>query len=129
MFDLKEFRSENNLTQIELANLFGCKQSFISDIERGKRPMPKQYIDILFDKFGNSKIELHFKDDSPAYKQNISKNTFNEDAENYDSIQKLKSEIKDLKEKLDSRQEVIDQLTQELIECKNKYISLLEKKA
>lgn len=44
MFDIKLFRKENNLTQQDLANYFGCKQSFISGIERGNEKIPDSYI-------------------------------------------------------------------------------------
>lgn len=47
MFDLKTFRRQNKLTQIDAANLFGCAQSFISQIEKGKRPIPDDFISII----------------------------------------------------------------------------------
>jgi transcriptional regulator with XRE-family HTH domain len=44
MFDLKHFRKINGLTQEEAAVYFGCKQAFISQIERGDRPIPEGFI-------------------------------------------------------------------------------------
>ena len=44
MIDLKAFRKANHLTQIELANYFGVGQGFISQIEKGDRPIPPEYI-------------------------------------------------------------------------------------
>ena len=45
MFNLKGFRkANNNLTQNDLANYFNCNQAFISQIERGERSMPKEFI-------------------------------------------------------------------------------------
>ena len=40
MADLKRFRKDNGITQVELARYLGIGQSFISDIETGRRPMP-----------------------------------------------------------------------------------------
>lgn len=45
--DLKLFRKQNNLSQIDVANILGCKQSFISQIETGHRQIPDEYISIL----------------------------------------------------------------------------------
>lgn len=47
MIDLKVFRKANNLTQIELADYFGVGQGFISQMENGDRPIPKEYISKL----------------------------------------------------------------------------------
>lgn len=43
-FDIKAFRKANKISQIELAAYLGVKQGFISQIENGARPMPKEYI-------------------------------------------------------------------------------------
>ncbi len=50
-FDFKRFRKEKNLTQMELAELLSCKQSFLSSVENGKRPLPQSMIDILAAKY------------------------------------------------------------------------------
>ncbi len=44
MFDLKAFRKANKMTQKDVAKYFGCKQSFISQIENGSRKIPDEYI-------------------------------------------------------------------------------------
>jgi len=44
MYDLKDFRKDNNLTQNEAAIYFGVTQSFISQIERGERTIPDTFI-------------------------------------------------------------------------------------
>lgn len=44
MIDIKLFRKDNNLSQIELASILGCTQGFISNIERNKRPVPDNII-------------------------------------------------------------------------------------
>lgn len=43
MFDFKEFRKANKLTQIEAAAYFGCAHSFISMIETGKSAIPQAW--------------------------------------------------------------------------------------
>lgn len=45
--DLKAFRKANNLTQTELGNYLGINKSFISTIESGKDPMPKDKLSKL----------------------------------------------------------------------------------
>lgn len=45
--DLKRFRKANNISQSELAAYLGVGQSFISQIEKGIRPFPKEYISKL----------------------------------------------------------------------------------
>lgn len=42
--DLKLFRKDNNLSQSNAAKLFGCDQSFISQIETGRSKIPDEYI-------------------------------------------------------------------------------------
>ena len=44
MIDFKAFREDNKLTQVMAAAYFGCKQSFISQIESGYRPVPDTFI-------------------------------------------------------------------------------------
>lgn len=44
IFDLKEFRAANNLTQGDAAVYFGVTQSFISQVERNVRPVPDEFI-------------------------------------------------------------------------------------
>ena len=45
MADFKAFRIDNKLSQIKAAEYFGCNQSFISQIERGNRPIPEAFIE------------------------------------------------------------------------------------
>ncbi len=60
IFDLKRFRRDNRLTQTQIANLFGCKQSYISDIERFRRPMPEAYMKILLDRFNAEEVKTYY---------------------------------------------------------------------
>ena len=47
MINLKAFRKANHLTQIGLADYLGVGQGFISQIEKGGRPIPKESISKL----------------------------------------------------------------------------------
>jgi transcriptional regulator with XRE-family HTH domain len=64
MFDLKSLRKDKNITQVELAEIFKVKQSFISQIESGKSSIPEDWITVLEAKFGNiSKYKLSIDND------------------------------------------------------------------
>jgi transcriptional regulator with XRE-family HTH domain len=52
-FDLKRLRKDKNLTQVDIAELFSCKQNFISNIEAGLRSLPQDKLEILQYKFGD----------------------------------------------------------------------------
>lgn len=53
MIDLKAFRKINAITQVDLADYLGVGQGFISQIEKGTRPLPKESISkLLANPFG-----------------------------------------------------------------------------
>lgn len=60
-FDLKRFRVDKKITQVELAELFSCNQNFISRIEKGIRQIPPEKLDILQSKYGD--ISAYYKED------------------------------------------------------------------
>ena len=43
MIDLKRLRKEKGITQKELAQLLSCGQSFIANVENGRRDLPVSY--------------------------------------------------------------------------------------
>lgn len=53
MIDLKRLRLEKGITQKELAQLLSCGQSFIANVENGRRDLPPVKIEILEKKFGD----------------------------------------------------------------------------
>lgn len=53
MFDLKKFRSDNKLSQVDVAFLFDCGQPNIAAIERDGRDLTPSQIDVLKSKFGD----------------------------------------------------------------------------
>ena len=70
MFDLKSFRKGKKISQKKLADLLGVCQSFISQIETGKDPMPDSLINKLVEIYPNDTLDVFneansFKDDTP----------------------------------------------------------------
>ena len=59
MIDLKRFRLENGISQMEICELLGVKQPYISNIENGKRPLNEDKFSILYNHYGN--IILKYK--------------------------------------------------------------------
>lgn len=60
-FDLKRFRLDKKLTQVDLAELFSCNQNFISRIEKGIRQTPPEKLDILQSKYGD--ISMYYTEE------------------------------------------------------------------
>lgn len=70
MFDLKSFRKGKKISQKKLADLLGVGQSFISQIETGKDPMPDSLINKLAEIYPNDTLDVFneansLKDDNP----------------------------------------------------------------
>ena len=59
MIDLKRFRLENDISQMEICELLRVKQPYISNIENGKRPLNEDKFSILYNHYGN--IILKYK--------------------------------------------------------------------
>lgn len=53
IFDLKRFRRDKKITQVELAALFSCNQNFISRIESGEKALPADKLEILQSEYGD----------------------------------------------------------------------------
>ena len=56
MLDIKALRKAKKKTQQEFAELLRCDQSFISQIESGKRPLPDDALEVLLENFGNETL-------------------------------------------------------------------------
>ena len=106
--DLKAFRKANNLTQDKLGEYLGIKKSFISTIESGKDPMPKDKLAKLLENPYNWDISM-ITESVPVKEAN----PVAEDA----LVAELRSQI----EKLEAK---VDNLNQELGE-KNALIKLM----
>lgn len=53
MIDIKLLRKFKKMTQQEFAELLGCDQSFISQIEGGRRSLPDEFVERLFENYGS----------------------------------------------------------------------------
>ena len=53
MIDIKTLRKEKKITQIELSEILGIDQAFISQIENGAKNLPEDRAKILKKKFGD----------------------------------------------------------------------------
>lgn len=56
MYDLKGFRQAFNLTQNQLAELFNCKQSNISGMEKSMRDLEPHQKEALIKKYGEASV-------------------------------------------------------------------------
>jgi transcriptional regulator with XRE-family HTH domain len=64
MFKLRDFRKEQGLTQIYVAQLFGCVQSNIVAIEKEGKNLTEEQVDILNDKYGKDYVAKFIELDS-----------------------------------------------------------------
>lgn len=74
LFDLKRFRAERNLTQIEMSEALDVPQSFVSSIENGKRCASKSFLDKLSDHYKVDNISDYLSNpisSSPQIMKNI----------------------------------------------------------
>ena len=71
MIDFKAFRKVNSLTQIELAEFFGVGQGFISQIEKGDRPIPKEYISKLLANPNGWDVSMLQESENPVAEQPV----------------------------------------------------------
>lgn len=62
IFDLKSFRAKHNLSQKEVAEATGRKQSFLSAIEAGRRSAPDALLNDLVERYGEENISDYLHD-------------------------------------------------------------------
>lgn len=55
---IRALREEHGLTQVELAEKFGCKQCMVAQVERGSRPAPIWMVAKISELFGITTDEL-----------------------------------------------------------------------
>lgn len=53
MIDIKKFRNDNNISQIEICTVLGIKQPYLSAIENGKRPLNEEKFALLYKQYGD----------------------------------------------------------------------------
>lgn len=114
MFDLKAFRQENNLTQKDIARIFSCNQNFVSRIENGIRPIPKDKMDILSNIYGD--ISKYFRRtgtmlrDRETESAPVAKSAGRTPTENPDTVAGMIELQKGYQQMLAKSQEQIDRL-------------------
>lgn len=77
-FDLKRFREDKKISQVELSKATGISQSLISKIENRKMPLTDENAGIIDNIYGN--ITCYYIDDESFYREN------NEPKPNFDGI-------------------------------------------
>ena len=136
VFDLKRFRQVKKITQVQAAKFFGCNQSFISDIERGRSKMPEDYIKKLIIHYGNDNVEAHYATpesiwkSSPAVnieKANVGSVTQGNHNKHEGDIHVASENETHYKSKLAEAYAEIERLKSELSKAKDRIISLQEK--
>ena len=63
--DLQKLRKDNKISQKQLAEMLNVSQSFISQIENKKDPMPAYWPQLLIDKLNISDISVYEVEESP----------------------------------------------------------------
>lgn len=53
MIDIKKFRTDNNISQLEICSVLGIKQPYLSAIENGKRPLNDEKFTLLYKQYGD----------------------------------------------------------------------------
>lgn len=116
MIDLKAFRKVNSLTQIELAEYFGVGQGFISQMEKGDRPIPREYISkILANQNNWDTTMLAPRDEMPRLV-----------AENIPQLSNVELLLRDLLAEERARVDVLQERINELIEENARLKTLIE---
>lgn len=104
MFDLKRFRKDHKLSQIDVAFMFECNQSNIAHFERSGRDLTNEQWEILTNKYG----------DITSYYTENAKCT-SEETSNQTNIS-INSKWEEL---IYKQQDVIEKLTKQLEESQN----------
>lgn len=111
MFDLKRFRKDHKLSQIDVAFLFECNQSNIAHFEKSGRDLTKEQYQILEEKYGD--ITHYYTEHSES-----------DSDENQSTTPKsISSKWEDL---VYRQQDVIESLTKQLEELNNENKRLID---
>ena len=138
MFDLQKFRIDKKILQKDLANLFNCRQSNISMIEKHKKLTDEQ-LKLLVDKYGETDInKYHIIDISDILSEPHSEykkedkmhdvELLKEKLADYDRrfglinefLKEKDERIKDLKEQMQEKKDMIEYLKKDLERLKKK---------
>lgn len=118
MIDLKAFRKANHLTQIDLADYLGVGQGFISQIEKGDRPLPRESISKILAnpyRWNVSMLTDQSRDEMPKLV-----------AENIPQLSNVEILLRDLLAEERARVDVLQERINELIEENARLKTLIE---
>lgn len=132
--DLKKFMEENRIKQKELAELFGCEPSNVSNIVNGKRNLTLLHVRLLIEKYGLDVISKYADPGELPNTINIDMRD-NDFSNNQGTVQngvgnQMSSDpalVTVMKLQTDQISSLIEQQRM-LIEQQNRLIALLEKK-
>jgi transcriptional regulator with XRE-family HTH domain len=103
--DFKNFRKANKMTQKDLADYFGVRQGFISQIEKGSRSVPPNYI---------SKILADEGMDSSMVKIGDQTDEIKIPREVFDKISQLINTVCSQQETISSQQRMLEKSSNDL---------------
>lgn len=116
-FDLRKFRKQNNISQQELAQYLGVRQGFISQMERGTRPVSHKAYEKIMSNPDWTYTEASFEIKGDSIQQNGGTNNIGKvtgDAEILalrKEVELLRAQVADLKEEKAAYWEMIRALT------------------
>lgn len=124
MFDLKRFRKDFNLTQVETAFILDCVQPNIVAIEKGKKNLQPSHLKILEEKYGN--LDKYISNEEDEQANGVETYNLNEQIEKWDrlvqkqqeTIEKLLSIIESEKQEKAKLIDTINTLSELMIEKK-----------
>ncbi len=122
MIDLKAFRKANSITQVDLADYLGVGQGFISQIEKGSRPLPKENISrLLANPFGWDTSMLEESENPAAEKPQLV-------AEHIPQLSNVEILLRELLAEKEAKIDALQDRINELIEENARLKILLEQK-
>ncbi len=106
--DFKAFRKANKMTQQELADYLGVGQGFISQIEKGNRPVPERFIsELLADESKDSSMIQPIGTDNEI---KMSREIFDKFSQLIDTVSSLKDVVSNQQQTISNQHQTIDRL-------------------
>jgi len=106
--NFKAFRKANKMTQQELADYFGVGQGFISQIEKGNRPVPERFISKLL--ADESKDSSMIQPIVPDDEIKMSREVFDKFSQLIDTVSSLKDVVSNQQQTISNQHQTIDRL-------------------